>query len=215
MSIVKKRSPRAAKPPRARAKRRRLPAEAARTALLEAAERVLTAKGPQDLKLSEVAKEAGVANGTVLHHFGTVEGLQGALMENLVKRLVDRVVAITEQPWSEDQRMTLGITEMFEAFESKSSSRIAAWLVMTDQVQRLSRVQEAIQRVLGSIEAASLRDPTRDISSQRMQRFVMLGILLALGSGFFGRDLSHLFGEEPTAAREAALDALLTLAAKA
>lgn len=205
---IKKSTPKApAKPPR-----RRLTAVDARDGILDAAEAILNAQGPQGLKLADIAKSAGVTNGNVLHHFGAIETVHDALMTRMVNRLVDRVLKITQAPWSEDQRMTLALTELFEAFADKSASRLAAWLVMTDRAKKLDEIASAIGRVLLEIEKHREAELRPDLKFEQVQNFVMLGILNALASGLFGRDLSRLFGAPETAARETALGALLTLA---
>ena len=70
-------------PKKAPARVRRSP-EASRDNILIAAERLLVRTGPQSLRLADVAKEAGVANATVLHHFATIDGVQAALMEKMI-----------------------------------------------------------------------------------------------------------------------------------
>ncbi|WP_238013930.1 TetR/AcrR family transcriptional regulator [Dactylosporangium sp. AC04546] len=52
-----------------------------RQRLVEAAQRIVAAKGVQGLALDEVAKEAGVGVGTAYRRFGDVSGLAYTLME--------------------------------------------------------------------------------------------------------------------------------------
>ena len=78
---------------RATGRLRRSP-EASRENILAAGEAILTESGPLDLKLTTVAARAGVATATVLHHFGSIDGVQAALMERMVTRLAARVIAI-------------------------------------------------------------------------------------------------------------------------
>ncbi|MET7397582.1 TetR/AcrR family transcriptional regulator [Dactylosporangium sp. NPDC005572] len=52
-----------------------------RQRLVEAAQRIVAAKGVQGLALDDVAKEAGVGVGTAYRRFGDVSGLAYALME--------------------------------------------------------------------------------------------------------------------------------------
>ena len=66
---------------------RRAP-EAARDNILAAAERLLVEQGPLALKLVDVAAAAGVANASVLHHFGSIDDVHAALMERMVAQLI-------------------------------------------------------------------------------------------------------------------------------
>jgi AcrR family transcriptional regulator len=207
MSITKKSAPQP-KP------RRRRAAADAKEAILDAAEALLNTDGPQQLKLVSIAKAAKVTNGNVLHHFQSVEMVQEALMTRLVGRLVERVLKITQSPWTEDQRMTLAIQEMFEAFEDKSASRLAAWLVMTDRTDRLDEIKDAIASVLTEIQAVRAKGPRAHLDPALSRQFMLLGILNALAAGLFGRKLSRLMDLPDRAARDAALWALLTLAAQ-
>lgn len=196
------------------ATRRRLGSDAAKDGILNAAETVLNAEGPQGLKLSDIAKAAKVTNGNVLHHFQSIEGVHDALMTRLVNRLVERVLKIQQNPWTEDQRMTLAIREMFEAFEDKSAARLAAWLVMTDRVKRLDEVRDAVARVLSEIQAKRAKHMRANAKPDLVMPFLLLGILNALAAGLFGKELSKLLGLPELSARDTALGALLTLASR-
>jgi TetR/AcrR family transcriptional regulator, repressor for neighboring sulfatase len=194
--------------------RRRLTAEGAKITILDAAEAILNAHGPQGLKLADIAKGAKVTNGNVLHHFGTIEGVQDALMTRLVDRLIAKVLKITQSPWTEDQRMTMAIREMFEAFEDKSTCRLAAWLVMSDRTKRLDEMRVAIGRVLEEITRARAGGPRAHLPQELITGFMTLCIMNALGAGLFGQELGRLLGIDDTATRDIALSALMTLAAR-
>lgn len=63
-----------------------------RANILAAAEALLTEKGPQALKLADVAKAAGVVHATVLHHFGSIADVQAALAERMIRQLVEQIL---------------------------------------------------------------------------------------------------------------------------
>lgn len=207
---IKKAGPVAPKRP----PRRRLTAEGAKDVILDAAETILNAHGPQALKLADIAKSAKVTNGNVLHHFGTIESVHDALMTRLVDRLIAKVLKITQSPWTEDQRMTMAIREMFEAFEDKATCRLAAWLVMSDRTKRIGEMRDAIGRVLSEIKRTRAGGPRANLPDEIVKGFMTLCIMNALGAGLFGAELGRLLGVEETTARDAALNALLTLAAR-
>ncbi len=60
-------------------KRVRRKPEEARALILDAAEKSMVADGPAGIRLQDVAKAAGVSHPTILHHFGSREGLVRAL----------------------------------------------------------------------------------------------------------------------------------------
>ncbi len=66
---------------------------ALRTALLEAAETVLTERGSQGFTLRECARRAGVSHAAPAHHFGDVAGLLTALAQAGFDRLAATIAA--------------------------------------------------------------------------------------------------------------------------
>ena len=62
-------------------------AEQAQRVILDAAEQRLLQVGPAGLRLQEVAKDAGVAHPTILHHFKSREGLVHAVVQRALGTL--------------------------------------------------------------------------------------------------------------------------------
>jgi AcrR family transcriptional regulator len=60
-------------------KRVRRKPEEARALILDAAEKSMATDGPAGIRLQDVAKAAGVSHPTILHHFGSRDGLVRAL----------------------------------------------------------------------------------------------------------------------------------------
>jgi AcrR family transcriptional regulator len=188
-------------PPQAR--RRRAP-EAARDNILIAAEAMLIAQGPQSLKLAEVARAAGVSNASVLHHFGSIAGVQTALMERMVRALTDRVLAITRQGAGSVQSAEAGVVALFDAFETRGAARLAAWLELTGEARRLTVVRTAVREVIEAGAGAYAQ-----VTAEEREAFILACVATALGVGLLGPTLSELLGKPPSRAREAALSMLL------
>jgi AcrR family transcriptional regulator len=188
--------------PAAGGRRRRSPA-AARDNILEAAEAILTESGPQNLKLTEVARAAGVSAATVLHHFTSIDGVQTALMERMITNLVARIVAITQS--SDDHILsTEADAALFDAFEAAGAARLAAWLVMTGEATRLDLVRRAVGQVVDLITAHLPQAPEREV----LEDLLLASITAALGSGLFGGPLSALLGRPADTARRTIMAAL-------
>jgi AcrR family transcriptional regulator len=179
---------------------RRSPA-AARANILAASEAILTARGPLELKLTEVAAEAGVATATVLHHFGSIGGVQTALMERMVTALAARVIAITEAAAPDHPPTLEGANALFDAFEAQGAARLAAWLVMTGEAGRLSVVRRAVDEVVSRTLARLSNPPPR----AAIEELILASITIALGAGLFGGTLSRLLGRPEGSARAATL----------
>ncbi|WP_288458007.1 TetR family transcriptional regulator, partial [uncultured Sphingomonas sp.] len=71
--------------------RRRLTPEASRDAALDAARSLLVESGPQAVTLKAVAARIGRTHANLLHHFGSADGLQKALIERMATSIVGTI----------------------------------------------------------------------------------------------------------------------------
>lgn len=177
--------------------------EAARENILQSAERLLLERGPQGLKLVEVAQGAGVSHATVLHHFGSIDGVQTALAEAMIRQLVARVLE-AERPEDPEAQLEGVGQVLFDAFESAGGARLAAWLELTGETRRLTLVREAVEEVISGPMAQKGLDP------ERAANLILVAVSLAMGVGLIGRSLAELVGRPPETTREAALAFLKT-----
>lgn len=175
--------------------------EASRDNILAAAERLLVSGGPQTLRLADVAKEAGVANATVLHHFGTIDGVQAALMDKMIVELVSGLLAM-DLPDDPRTGRAAALQNLFDAFETKGAARLAAWLELTDESRRLRTVREAVQTVVRQKIGAAVADESR------LEDAILISVILAIGVGLFGPTLGELLGKPKGRARAVALKLL-------
>jgi AcrR family transcriptional regulator len=170
--------------------------EAARENILAAAERLLVQQGPQALKLVDVATEAGVANASVLHHFNSIDGVQTALMERMVADLVARILAISE---TGAEPSPAGAQALFDAFEAPGVARLAAWLEMTGEAQRMTMVRSAVDGVVARIAQRAGAAP------EKVEDLVMVSVVIAMGVGLFGHAFSSLMGKPAGRTRDLAM----------
>lgn len=182
--------------PQSRTPRVRRSPEAARENILAAAEVILVEQGPQALKLADVAKAAGVVHANVIHHFGSIGGVETALMERMIRQLADKVIAGLQQ---DQAQIGMGAQALFDAFEAKGTARLAAWLEMTGEGRRMTLVRDVVDEI---IETRVARDAR--IDRDGVVDFILLNIILAVGVGLFGPTLSELLGRPSGRARELA-----------
>jgi AcrR family transcriptional regulator len=94
--------------------------ESVSTAILEAAEDLIAAKGLQGAPLAQIAKKAGVAVGTLYNYFADREALIRALFEmrrtSLRPQLRAAISAHPELPF--EDRLRVFLTDVFEVFEA-------------------------------------------------------------------------------------------------
>lgn len=134
-----------------------------RTALLDAAERVVVSQGVARMTLDEVAREAGVSKGGLLYHFRSKD----ALTQGMVERFVERFDTAVAHSHEQDRdpvgrrtrayvRATAGQTPLTgEAFDRANGALTAA---LANFPERLAAVREQSGRHQASLEADSL-DP--------------------------------------------------------
>ena len=112
-----------------KSKRIRRTPEEARRLILEAAAAGMATGGPAGLRLEAVAKAAGVSHPTILHHFGSREGLIQALnlatIQHLKAVLLD-VMSATPST-SED-----AVSSTFAAYRDGLAQRMV-WLMQSGQ----------------------------------------------------------------------------------
>lgn len=181
------------RPPRVRRS-----SEAARENILAAAEAILVEQGPQALKLADVAKAAGVVHANVIHHFGSISGVETALMERMIRALADKVITGFNAGGAAPG---FGAQALFEAFEAKGAARLAAWLELTGEGRRMTLVRDVVDEIVQTRVAQDV-----GLDREAIVDFILLNIILAVGVGLFGPTLSDLLGRPPERARELALD---------
>jgi len=172
--------------------------EAARENILAAAEALLVEHGPQAIKLADVAKAAGVVHANVIHHFGSIAGVETALMERMIRQLADKIIVGFNE---EGGTPGFGAQALFDAFETKGAARLAAWLELTGEGRRMTLVRAVVDQV---VQTRLAREVVAD--REAAVDFILLNIILAIGVGLFGPTLSELLGRPPERARELALE---------
>jgi AcrR family transcriptional regulator len=118
--------------------------EDAQAHILDAAE-ILMAKGggPSALRLQDVARQAGVSHPTILHHFGTREGLVQALNRRVLEKLTESAMARTSSRSSQE-----GVKETFAAYRDGVAQRLI-WLMQSSE-QPSSRI-DLFERVVAHL----------------------------------------------------------------
>jgi AcrR family transcriptional regulator len=112
------------------AARKRRTAEESRTAILDAAERRLVASGPGGIRLQEVAADVGVSHPTVLHHFGSREGLVEAVVARALDSLHAGLMgAVRVAPKGPDAVAKM-LDSVSEALETGGHARAFLWLAL-------------------------------------------------------------------------------------
>lgn len=109
-------------------------AEDARTAILDATERMLVAEGPAGIRLQDVAAEVGVSHPTVLHHFGSRERLVDAVVKRRVQGMKQEVLLalVGAQPGEASARALF--ERLYAVMGPGGHARVVAYLALDGRV---------------------------------------------------------------------------------
>jgi AcrR family transcriptional regulator len=134
-------------------KRLRRTADEARREILDAAEHQLRELGPAGIRLQQIAEDVGVSHPAVLHHFGSREGLIGAVVQRALERLEADLLAAIAAPLPAEQKLgEVLIDRAFSVLVGGGHARVVAWLSLSGQWQVPSET-----RIRAIAEAAHAR----------------------------------------------------------
>src|SRR5262245_19200587 len=112
-------------------------AEAAREAILDAAEALLQEVGPDGIRLQAVAAAVGVSHPAVLHHFGSREGLVEAVVDRAVARLEEDLLTVLSARGSPDPVDLLA--RVSATLADRGHARLVAWLTLSGRASSSER----------------------------------------------------------------------------
>jgi len=169
--------------------RRRLDAATARRLILDAAEKRLVEGGPAGIRLQEVAADAGVSHPTVLHHFGSREGLVKAVCSRSMKALHEGLVEAIGRSAGEKEDLTEMLESVYGALTASGHARVMMWLAL--EGERLEGAEVGLDAVVDATHAlrkakhVRKRVPPRDDTAHA----VVLAALALVGAAVFGAPL--------------------------
>jgi AcrR family transcriptional regulator len=194
------------KPPAASARRRRSPEEARRV-ILDAAQRLLAAHGPDAVGLKEVAREAGVSHALVSHYFGTYDALvEAALQEHMLATRAEMLQRIAEVGLAGPREW---IDMLFDQLAHPLSGRLVAWAILSgrmDSEDFFPRRDQGMRFVADAIEARAVAQLGADRAPSRddIELAILTVFSAALGYSVSRSVLWESLSKKPSAARDRA-----------
>lgn len=181
--------------------RRRLSPEKSREAALEAARGLLVEVGPQAVTLKAVAGRIGRTHANLLHHFGSADGLQKALIASMAQRIVGTIkAAVLRAREVEDPAEVVDLT--FDAFGKNGAGALASWMILSGNEDALDPILTAIHDLVEDLAAENGEaEPIHDETLQL--------VLMALGDALLGAPMARALGLPRDRAREIARAMLL------
>jgi AcrR family transcriptional regulator len=167
------------------AKRLRRSAPAARTAVLDAAERRLREHGLDGLAIADVAADAGMSHATLLHHFGSSDAMRAALIERMATNLLSEVTQLLQRADVARHSDEFYI-HLFAALAGGGHAKLIGWQhLMGHNAPALSGDTRALFRqVLDGLRVRLMSFGRDAAEAEREARFIVLLVVSsALGFG--------------------------------
>ncbi|VXC95435.1 TetR family transcriptional regulator [Sphingomonas sp. T1] len=183
--------------------RKRLSPTESRDAAVEAARALLVESGPGAVTLKAVAGRIGRTHANLLHHFGSAEALQTALITRMAADIVGTIGAavLRVRAGELDPREVVEMT--FDAFGKGGAGALASWMILSGNTDALDPILTAIHDLVDELAEGDMP------GDQPIQDQTLTLVLMALGDALMGAPMARALGLPATRARELALDALL------
>lgn len=182
----------------------------AREEALEAARDLLLSGGPAAVTLKAVGQRMGVGHANLIHHFGSAAGLQGALMDAMVRDLAGRIEAGLGEG-REGLEPGLLMTVVFDAFGRGGASQLAAWLALAREQGRAESFAGVVRDLADRLAAMIPDDPH---AAERARALVMTAAYMAFAEGLIGEILTPMLGAPDGLGRQLALKLTATVLAE-
>lgn len=185
-------------------RRRRTP-EDARSEAIASARRLLLDKGPAGVTLKAVADELGMSHGNLIHHFGSAAALQSALMGAMVRDLADALEGAVDRIRADDVNPRQMVDIVFDAFDEGGAGRLAAWISLSDNLETLDPVRDAVHDLIDVIqERIDDEEGARDEPPPHIASAMLFITFCAFGDALIGSELRGMLGRDRDAVRRIA-----------
>lgn len=177
---------------------RRTP-EAVREAAIATARLLLLEEGPGAITLKAVAGRLGMTHANLLHHFGSAETLQAALVAEMARDVTQQVEEAVHRVRAGQATFRDIVDVVFDAFDRNGGGRLVAWLVLSGKPANLEPLFRATRELLVAVEAtapSTLTDPLKQITEM-----TLAVVLPALGNSLLGKAMAEVLGVPTDEAR--------------
>jgi TetR/AcrR family transcriptional regulator, repressor for neighboring sulfatase len=185
----------------------------ARTLALASARRLLLAEGPDAITLQAVATDLGMSHTNLIHHFGSAAGLQSELMRQMTAELTTAIESAVMRLRAGKGEMRDFVDIVFDAFDRGGAGRLAAWIILSGEDNRLTPVGDVVRDYIDSVERGAETGADPQDVHQRVTSATLFVTMAALGDAIIGNHLRRMVGREREAVRTI-IAALLPLVAE-
>ena len=187
--------------------RRRRSPEQAKQEILDAAERLIAANGPDGVGLQQVAREAGVSHALVTHYFGTYDGLVREALARRTGAAREKVLALLASPDAEPGRTPV-LEVLFELLKDPALVRLMAWAALSgrgevfDSMGSAGGLRQVVDAMMEVRQQSGAKQPPAELRRE-VEFLVLLAFSACFGFGIVGDSLLRALGHGPSAEAEA------------
>lgn len=165
---------------------RRTPADLRAEALAAARQLVMNAGEP--LTMKAVADAIGVTYPNLSHHFGSAAGLHAAVVEAMVRELLQGLRDVANEVGDEPDACRL-VDRVFDVYGRQGLGRVIAWLAQSGDETWMGPVRGLIGDYIAESQARHGDRPDR-----RIAKIALIVSLTAQAEAQIGRQLGDLLG---------------------
>ncbi|QNQ12025.1 TetR/AcrR family transcriptional regulator [Sphingomonas alpina] len=166
---------------------------------MTAARELLLSEGPAAVTLAGVGKKIGMSHTNVIHHFGSAAGLQTALMGSMIRDLAGALDDAVSHLRTDAAAPSILIDQVWTAFDEGGAGQLAAWLVLTREVDHLEPIRQAVLDLVAAVKEKYASDPEAD---ERIRSIVLLIAIAAFGDAVIGPHLRGMLDQDSDAGRK-------------
>ncbi|MBW0145706.1 TetR/AcrR family transcriptional regulator [Sphingomicrobium clamense] len=185
------------------ATRKRMSPEESRKAALDAARDLLREEGMRAITLKAVAAKIGRTHANLLHHFGSVDELHGALADQIAHEVAASITGSIGQYRLGKTKLRHVVEEMFVAFREQGIGQMIAWVVLSGRREALEPIQNAVAKVVEDISGEGDERP--------LDRATLGLVLLAVGDSLVGEEMADATSLEHEASYDIAVKQVLAV----
>jgi AcrR family transcriptional regulator len=181
----------------AQPRRTRRRAPAAREFILAAARARLIALGADGLRLMDIAQDCKTSHPTILHHFGSREGLIDALVTDTLDRFAATVASMSASVKPDQLSIPELIHHAATTFEERGHASLLLWAFRERPQDVAIRIEQITAPFIDQMHHLRSVLVPADIDRERLRndtrRLTYLAALMALGEAIFGPILTKAF----------------------
>lgn len=155
-----------------------------------------------------VAEDLGMTHGNLIHHFGSADDLQTALMVAMVHDLTEAIGKAVGRVRSDESSARALVDAVFDAFDQGGAGMLAAWMALSQRQSHLEPIRAAVAELVDAIDKKS--GPSADDRPRRIQSAILIMTLCAFGDAVIGTQLREMLGRDPDSVRRVATRLLPT-----